>query len=147
MQKAVRWILVAPAAVGAAMLAFVALTLVWNVVRLVNIVPQDGLIDLALSSAGINAIASAAGVIAGAHVAPGARERTAITLAGVFMLIAILLMALANVIRPHLHISLGWYVFSSLAWIIGAACAAYSLSNDKRRAATADTPRVSTHSD
>lgn len=143
MHKAVRWILVAPAAVGAATLAFVALTLVWNLVRAVNIVPQDGLIDLALASAGINGVAAAAGVIAGARVAPRAPQWTAIVVAGVFVLIAILLLLLTNVIRPHLHISFGWHVFSSLAWIAGAVYAAYSFSNTKyRRRAAADAPRM-----
>lgn len=131
MQKAVRWILVLPAAVGAAILAYIALTLLWNAVRIINIVPQDGLVDLALASAGINGFASAAGVAAGARVAPHGSHRAAVVLGAVFVLAAVVTLDLGYTFRAHLAMSFGWHVFSSLAWSAGAVVSAYVLAKAK----------------
>lgn len=77
MRNAVRWILVPPAAVLAGLAGWAAMVLVWNVMRFVSIVPQEGPISLALANFGIHFIAAC---VKGANVIPNreGREKTVI---------------------------------------------------------------------
>lgn len=141
MPNALRWILVAPAAVGATIIGFALMTLSWNVVRTLNIVPQEGILDLAMGNAWVNGTAAALGVVAGTHVAPGRSRSTSIVLAAVFALFAVLTLVVGNAFRDGTGMSLGWHVFSAIAWIAGAAIAAVSASKPSTSKLTINSTR------
>lgn len=128
MPNTLRWILVAPATLVATVGAYIILTLVWNLVRAINIVPQDGFIDLGLANLSINGLAAVAGVFVGARTAPCYRQITAIVMAALLVLLAVVTIALGSAFRANLSMSFGWHVFSSIAWIAGAGIAAYIVS-------------------
>ena len=130
MPNTLRWILVAPATLGATVGVYIILTVVWNLVRAINIVPQDGIIDLGLGNLGINGFAAAVGVFAGARTAPYYRRLTAIVVAALLILLALVTIAVGSAFRANLSMSFGWHVFSSMAWIAGAITAALAMTKE-----------------
>jgi hypothetical protein len=136
MNPALRWILLVPAALAGAAAAYVGGVLVWNVVRLVNIMPQESFIDLAFAAVGINGAAGAAGVFAGAAVAPNGKAGAAVMMAALFALLALVSLAIGASVRESLKLSLAWHVASSVAWIGGAAAAAIHVRSTAARASS-----------
>jgi len=109
-------------------LAWVGLTLLWNLTSSVNIVRQDDLISVALASFGINATAAGLGVVAGTLVAPSMRAKVAWALAGGSTLLAIWALG-AFAARSSMH--WGWHVWGTFAWVVGAAVAAVQMGRSK----------------
>jgi hypothetical protein len=134
MSNTLRWVLVAPATIAATVGAFIGLTIVWNIVRLLNIVPQGGLIDLAFANAAVNALAAAAGVFAGARLAPRGAATVAVVTATILVLLAIVTLMLGSAFRAQVSMSIGWHVFSSVAWAAGAVGAAVAVHRERERA-------------
>ena len=118
MSKTIKWILVAPVA------TWVALTLVWNLVASINIVPQNDLISLGLANFGINAIAPFAGIVVGSRMAPSSQQRTAAASSVALVAFAIALLAIGAQFRGALSMSFGWHIWSTFAWVVGAVAAA-----------------------
>lgn len=133
MFNTLRWILVVPATLAATAGAYFGLVLVWNLVRVINIVPQDGLVDLALANLGVNGASSAAGVLAGTKTAPRHRRAAAIMVAILLGAVGLASLLVGAAFRDSLRMSLGWHVFSSIAWVVGAIAAALALSKQYER--------------
>jgi hypothetical protein len=133
MLSALRWVLVLPAALGVAIAAYFLATLVWNVVRAFNIVPQGSVVDFALASLWINGLAAALGVFAGARAAPRNQLHAATVAAALLILLAVATLVIGVQFRDRLSMSLPWHIFSSLAWIGGALAALIQTRKDESR--------------
>ena len=119
-----KWLLVLPAAIAATVASWIALTIVWNLVATVNIVPQNDFISVGLANFGINALASGLGVVAGVHLAPTMQRQTAIVLAVLTVLFALTTLVFGAKFRTSASMSLGWHIWSTLAWAVGGVAAA-----------------------
>lgn len=122
-----RWLIFIPSAVAASIAAYVVFGLVSYVVRIVNIVPQESVIDLILVVIGANFVAAAAGVLAGSFTAPKARNVIAILLAALSISFAIFMAVLAFLNPESISQSLFEVTLGSLAWIFGASSGAYGV--------------------
>lgn len=129
MNQVARWIVLVPAVFIASSLTFGLLTLLWNVVANLNIVPQSDVISLGLANFGINAVSAAAGVAAGAALLPLVKGRSATVAAGVSVAVAIGLLAWAFAGGSPLGMSIGWHAWSTVGWVVGAAAAAVGIQN------------------
>ena len=123
MNNATKWFLVLPASIGATVAGWVAITLVWNLVVAINIVPQNDLIRLGLANFGINAISAWLGVVAGSQLAPSMRPQTALVLAAVSVLFALAVLAYGGLFRTSVSMSVGWHIWGTIAWVSGAVAA------------------------
>jgi hypothetical protein len=121
--NATKWALVVPVAVAATLAAWVGLTLVWNLTSAINVVPQGDVISIGLANFGINAFAAGIGVLAGAHRAPAMRRQTAVALAAATTLFAVATLAFGAQFRATASMSLAWHIWSTFAWVVGAAAA------------------------
>lgn len=117
-----------PATLAATVGAYFGLSLVTHLARVINIVPQEGLLDLVLASVGINGVTAAAGVFAGTKTAPRHRRTTAITVAILLGAMGLTSVILGAIFREHLRAPLGWHALSSVAWVAGAVVAALALA-------------------
>lgn len=124
MNKSIKWLLVVPAAVLAIVATWVALTLAWNLVSLINIVPQNDLISLGLAGFGINAIAPYAGIVVSSRLAPTSQQLTAVVLAVILIGFAIATLAFGLQFRILTSMSFGWHLWSTFAWVVGSIAAA-----------------------
>ena len=97
------------------MAGWVGITLVWNLVATINIVPQNDFISVGLANFGINAVAAGLGVVAGSHLAPSMRTRTAWVLATLTVLFALVTLAYGAQFRASTSMSLGWHIWSTFA--------------------------------
>lgn len=128
-----KWLLVLPAFIAVTIVGWIGLTLVWNLVATINIVPQNDFISLGLANFGINAIASGAGVMAGVRLAPTMQQQTAITLATLTILFALAMLTFGAGFRASTSMSLGWHIWSTLAWVVGGVAAAVQSGKSERR--------------
>lgn len=120
MNSFVRWILVLPAVVIGGIAAWASMLLVWNVVRFVNIVPQDGAISVAIANFGINFVAAAAAVLAGAAVAPVKTRPTRIGIGLAVVALALATFVAGEEVREALSMSAKWHILAVIAWASGA---------------------------
>lgn len=119
MNPTARWLLVLPVALAATAVSWILLTLAWNITSTVNIVPQLDTISVGLANFGINAISAGLGVLAGTRMAPHHWSRTSIVLGAVYLKIAFVAIAYGVSARERISMSLGWHIWSTIAWVIG----------------------------
>jgi hypothetical protein len=127
MKNFLRWLLVLPAALATMPATFFVAVLAWNVVRAVNIVPQDSFVDVAFAAFGINALAVFTGVHAGASTAPTHRHIAAIVIAVLVAIAWIVVLIFRSEVGAALSISFGWLLWSSTGQIAGAAVASLGI--------------------
>ena len=127
MARVVKWLLVLPAAIGASVLAFAGLTLLWFLQKWINIVPQEDIVSYALATFFINAAAAGAGVAAGANTAPSHHGKVAVAIAVLMVLAAPAVLFGVTGFRERSITPFWWHVFGGAAWIIGAVIAAVAL--------------------
>lgn len=125
MTPIVRWLLVFPTSVAAMVAAYVGGLIIWKLVYYITIVPQGNIISASLATAGICAVAAAAGVAAGAAIAPSHKEQTAWTLCVISIIAGLLLLGEIDISRRVAHtIPLLWRLVMIAGWIGGAILAA-----------------------
>lgn len=123
MPPVVKWLLVLPATLSAAAVAFAITVLAWNLVSVVNIVPMGDTISVALANIGCNAIAAFAGVTAGTLTAPSHQNQVRWVLAATLIVGAGMTLVLGTVFREKLQMDIGWHVLGVIAWVTGAVLA------------------------
>lgn len=119
MSASIRWLFLLPAMAAAACLAFGGMTLVVNIVSWINIVPQNDRISLVLANFTINFAAAWAAVAAGWSVAPAKTRTVCIAIGAVAVVFALLTLAFGVEFRESLRMSMGWHVWSTVAWLAG----------------------------
>ena len=124
MNQTLRWLLLVPVLFAASAVSFALLTLIWNVVANVNIVSQNDVISLGLANFGINAFSAAAGVAAGSAVVPSNKSKAASAAATMSVVVALALLVWAFARSSPLIMSLGWHVWCTVGWLVGAVWAA-----------------------
>lgn len=130
MGNSIRWILVLPVAIATSVLCYIIFTLVWNITSSINIVPQSDLLSLGLANFGINAFSAGLGLYAGANLGPVNRKyRAAIGVASVYIIAATGLLILGFSSREKLHMSLGWHIWGTIAWVVGVGAGLVAAKN------------------
>lgn len=129
-----RWLLLVPALIGASTVCFALLTLLWNLVASLNIVPQTDIVSLGLANFGINVLSAAAGVAAGAALIPAYKGKAALVSASISVVVALVLLVWAANGGSPLSMSLGWHIWSTLGWIFGAIGSALGIRSNSSRA-------------